>query len=167
MRRSGPSDGRVPNGRPDGRRKRKVKHRHLAWRLVFFLGAAPMVASGAQDDSLVKISGYVGAVAAPYFCSCGGWPASWGELQRFDDRMHAAAEANGQTPLARFPWTRYEKSRVSTNAQRQIVIDLVAPEIAAGTQIGFDPLECSTALREAMKVYCPSRPVGSRPLPRE
>ena len=137
--------------------------RFLRWRLVLLVSAVPGIASGAPNETLLKISGYVGAVAAPYFCSCGGWPASWRALQQFDDRMHAAAEARGQAPLARFPWSRYENSRISTNAKHQLVVDVVAPGIAEGTQIGFDAFDCSPAQRAAMKDYCPSTPGMSRP----
>jgi hypothetical protein len=112
---------------------------------------------GVDNGGLMSRFAYVNAPVGAYFCSCGGWPSTWDAIRRFDDGMHARSEAQGQTPLKRFPWSRYEASHLSTNAKQQLLIDLVSPDVPAGTRIGFDVPDCSDFHPEVMKDLCPPR----------
>jgi hypothetical protein len=112
-------------------------------------------ALGVENSGLMSRFAYISAPIGAYFCSCRGWPSTWDAIRRFDDGMHARAEAQGQKPLKRFPWSQYEGSRLSVNAKQQVLIDLVSPDLPAGTQIGFSVPDCSEGHPEVMRDLCP------------
>jgi hypothetical protein len=84
-------------------------HRALcAVPLVLFV----LAAAGCSSEKPVSVAPksrdqaeYVSGIAVAYYCTCDEWPASWNELSRFDDYLHARSAAAGEPPLKRFAWS--------------------------------------------------------------
>lgn len=129
--------------------------------LLFMTGLlAPGCASGKKQPAPEpsksdRAEEYVTGIAAAFYCSCERWPASWAQLRRFDDALHALSQESGKAPLPRFAWSDYPDAETGvTEDGGYLKIALGSGASEPGKSIAVSIPDCSRFDRQALVSAC-------------